>query len=266
MIMTRNVKWRITAIVLLLMAVTNGIAQPNKDFLDATKAAMGNITLPTPAAEINSLPIDLNLHKFVPKTGKTIVGALLRPNDYHKYYKGKAQADLTGIRLWVFDPLDTKHKFQTKVPTSTDRTWKRFCQFLGLDAIEYNIIKIKDYYLLEHIGIRDTIIYLEVDKSKLFRPAYETDISKAVTKTPTRVSPDQCTFSPTNPASVSAWLVDQQCHNTYPWTRLGYTYDWGHPTNHIGATEFILESGRYPIKHYLSGSPKVYDTVADFSR
>ena len=27
----------------------------------------------------------------------------------------------------------------------------------------------------------------------------------------------------------------------YPWTRLGYTYDWGDSTTHIGLSEFILK-------------------------
>ena len=28
-----------------------------------------------------------------------------------------------------------------------------------------------------------------------------------------------------------------------PWTRLGYTYDWGESTNHIGLSEFVLTKG-----------------------
>ena len=27
---------------------------------------------------------------------------------------------------------------------------------------------------------------------------------------------------------------------TWPWTRLGYTYDWGRPNNHVGGSEFML--------------------------
>jgi len=27
----------------------------------------------------------------------------------------------------------------------------------------------------------------------------------------------------------------------YPWTRLGYTYDWGDSATHVGLSEFILE-------------------------
>jgi hypothetical protein len=28
--------------------------------------------------------------------------------------------------------------------------------------------------------------------------------------------------------------------NTAPWTRLGYTYDWGNSMNHVGASEFMI--------------------------
>jgi hypothetical protein len=29
----------------------------------------------------------------------------------------------------------------------------------------------------------------------------------------------------------------------YPWTRLGYTYDWGSPASHVGATEYVIPEG-----------------------
>jgi hypothetical protein len=29
----------------------------------------------------------------------------------------------------------------------------------------------------------------------------------------------------------------------YPWTRLGYTYDWGNPTSDVGASEFVIRPG-----------------------
>jgi len=31
--------------------------------------------------------------------------------------------------------------------------------------------------------------------------------------------------------------------NGYPWTRLGYTYDWGNPESEIGLSEFVIKSG-----------------------
>ena len=29
----------------------------------------------------------------------------------------------------------------------------------------------------------------------------------------------------------------------YPWTRLGYTYDWGHPASKMGLSEFVIGTG-----------------------
>ena len=29
----------------------------------------------------------------------------------------------------------------------------------------------------------------------------------------------------------------------YPWTRLGYTYDWGNPEGPIGLSEFVIRAG-----------------------
>ncbi|MEI7824735.1 MAG: hypothetical protein WCI01_05505 [Chlorobiaceae bacterium] len=31
--------------------------------------------------------------------------------------------------------------------------------------------------------------------------------------------------------------------NGYPWTRLGYTYDWGDSRRHIGLSEFVIMPG-----------------------
>jgi hypothetical protein len=29
----------------------------------------------------------------------------------------------------------------------------------------------------------------------------------------------------------------------YPWTRLGYTFDWGNPDSRVGLSEFIVMAG-----------------------
>ncbi|MCL4692577.1 MAG: hypothetical protein KJ060_08715, partial [Candidatus Hydrogenedentes bacterium] len=29
----------------------------------------------------------------------------------------------------------------------------------------------------------------------------------------------------------------------YPWTRLGYTYDWGNPLTEVGLSEFVIRTG-----------------------
>lgn len=244
--MTRNVKWNVAAIVLLLMVATKGMAQMSKEFLDANYNARNNITLPLPVIENNTLPVAPanNLYSFPSSPKKVIVAALLRPGDYSNYYKGNT--NVTTPNLWVFEPNHTKNRFQRKVPAPADRTWQRFCQFLGLDVA-----------VAVPAQQRDTIIYLEVELKDLFRPAYITDIHKPVTsKNPNKLN--------SSDRYIIDWFKDQQYHNIYPWTRLGYTYDWGDATDHVGATEFILKSGTYPIKKFPTTSTRDYDTVAQF--
>jgi len=38
----------------------------------------------------------------------------------------------------------------------------------------------------------------------------------------------------------------------YPWTRLGYTYDWGNPSSEIGLSEFVIRHGATVDIHFVS--------------
>ena len=53
-------------------------------------------------------------------------------------------------------------------------------------------------------------------------------------------------FVTVNPEHVR-WLVEQKNtsygENGYPWTRLGYTYDWGNPKSEMGLSEFVIRKG-----------------------
>jgi hypothetical protein len=45
--------------------------------------------------------------------------------------------------------------------------------------------------------------------------------------------------------------------NGYPWTRLGYTYDWGNPFTRVGASEFVIRSGA-TVGVYLTATTEEY--------
>lgn len=40
--------------------------------------------------------------------------------------------------------------------------------------------------------------------------------------------------------------------NGYPWTRLGYTYDWGNPNSEVGLSEFVISPGATIEIHSLT--------------
>ena len=76
-----------------------------------------------------------------------------------------------------------------------------------------------------------------VNPSDLFRPAFEPDITKQISKLslPTDGDPE-----------FIAWFKDNTYYSYFeaeprlPWTRLGYTYDWAPNDNGYGLSEFIL--------------------------
>lgn len=213
---------RLSVIFSMMLLVTIGVAaQPSPAFQAATNAVQGKITTAS-ITETNPLPIDPAL-KCLPASGKIVVCALLRPGQYHMYYRegvrGHTQTAAMGGFPWVFEPIDTRTKFGTKAKTSD-----RLCQFLGLDMVER----------------RDTIVYLEVDVKDLFRPSYESSPNLPVNF----IASHQYTLSSTDPVIIN-WFHREIGSNTSPWTRMGYTYDWGPGANtsHTGATEFILKRG-----------------------
>ena len=45
----------------------------------------------------------------------------------------------------------------------------------------------------------------------------------------------------------------------FPWTRLGYTYDWGNSTSEIGLSEFVIKNNSQVTVF------KVYDNATFFN-
>ena len=83
----------------------------------------------------------------------------------------------------------------------------------------------------------NTISLLWVKPSSLIRPAYVRDINLPMTNEFT-VEPD---------AEYMKWFNEYSCSSYqtggYPWTRLGYTYDWADNGTSYGLSEFVLEKG-----------------------
>ncbi len=48
-------------------------------------------------------------------------------------------------------------------------------------------------------------------------------------------------------SSHRRWILGREKRsyneNGYPWTRLGYTYDWGNPKTEVGLSEFVIRKG-----------------------
>ena len=65
----------------------------------------------------------------------------------------------------------------------------------------------------------------------LFRPSKDPEIDD------TEAGLD---FPAGTPQAHIDWYNEQVKTNAYPWTRLGYTYDWGNPATKVGLSEYII--------------------------
>jgi hypothetical protein len=87
-------------------------------------------------------------------------------------------------------------------------------------------------------GDRDDHFFVEmwVRADDLLRPAYSNDIA-------TDTSPNS--FPAGTDQSYIDWFEGNMDYTSggYPWTRLGYTYDWGNPDTDRGLSEFIVTQG-----------------------
>lgn len=198
---------------------------------------------------------------------RILVAAFMDRQTYETYYKSNLEQHLPEYvlqkSLWVTVVPELQNYFVRSrsaggsVP-SYDRcppTPKRILKLLGLHpAYSYDI-------LLE----------MWADPKVLFRPSGDPEITDHESEITTVTAAGQYIFpadlnnfvkmddaalytekSWVAGSSYRDWFVNrtETVYNVgnpddpttwgYPWTRLGYTYDWGNPRSHVGASEFVI--------------------------
>ncbi len=139
---------------------------------------------------------------------------------WHKYpdsYISGEDTTLSHGEVWCFTDKEIAEWYDSHKAGVTD--WElRFEQLLGLpEEKEYT-----------HF----TGMWVALDAVK--RPAYSYDITQPVT---------EMQFDDSADAAFVAWfnenIIDSYFDGAYPWTRLGYTYDWSGAE--YGLSEFVVE-------------------------
>ena len=129
---------------------------------------------------------------------------------------------------WLFIPSQMKNRLMPGFNASTD-TVQRICQLLGLPP--------------KNSKSNTHIVDMWVKADRLYRPAGNPSITTTTTgpvPIPT-VTPDFTTWF--NNYIIYAYyhplLSATDFH--YPWTRLGYTYDWAPGVKKVGLSEYVLQ-------------------------
>lgn len=130
---------------------------------------------------------------------------------------------------WLFIPQQMKARIGSSFTAASDTTM-RICQLLGLPpANERSNTHIAEIW---------------VNPERLYRPAGSQVIT---TKTTT------ATLSTNSPESFTSWYnnyivfayyrtLSATADYHYPWTRLGYTYDWAPKAKEVGLSEYVLQA------------------------
>ena len=149
-------------------------------------------------------------------------------------YYNRTYSSASHPNLWLTVAPELQDFITTNNVSSHDVT-DRVCQRLGLPLNSEMPQSGKSYYIVESWA----------SNSSLFRPAMNADITNpntslkfvGVMADPT--STERLWFD----ANYNKTYDPNKSHPPYPWTRAGYTYDWGNDTNHVGQTEFIIKTG-----------------------
>jgi hypothetical protein len=134
------------------------------------------------------------------------------------------------------------------VETSRD-TWvtaapelQEFCERQNFDSVGMTLRVEQLMGLPPHNG-KTRFVAFWVNPDDLFRPSPDPEISDREAELDFPVSELFVTISAEHVDWFNALKQTSYGTDGYPWTRLGYTYDWGNPSCEVGLSEFVIRSG-----------------------
>jgi len=123
-----------------------------------------------------------------------------------------------------------------------------FCQTYAATAETPLTLRLEQLLGLPPNNGKTRVVEMWVDPAALFRPSPDAEIDDTVAELELP--------APERFASQQAYEFHRDWYNLqlsiddyddpakgYPWTRLGYTYDWGNPDSEVGLSEFVITAG-----------------------
>lgn len=131
-------------------------------------------------------------------------------------------------------------------------------RFFQSDLSQLSTLRLEQILGLPPEGGYTRIVEFWVDPADMFRPSPDPEITDMEAEL-TFPSGSRTTVSQAYKDWFSAtWASRYESATPYPWTQLGYTYDWG-SSDHVGLSEFVIEKGS------VVGVAGVWDPLAYFS-
>jgi len=109
----------------------------------------------------------------------------------------------------------------------------------GIGDLKKTKLRLEQYMGLPYNGNKGKFVSMWVEPRNLFRPCPDAEIfdAKCETRFPANVSALHKTWQ--NTQAEKSFPAERG----YPWTRRGFSYDWGGTNNHQGASEYVISVG-----------------------
>ncbi|MFZ4525979.1 MAG: hypothetical protein ACOYOE_10625 [Chlorobium sp.] len=178
-------------------------------------------------------------------------------SNYSLIWKNKEDAQNARILVvtWTnYDGYDNKIgqslRLSREIWVTTAPEVKNFCKNLK----ENRSLRLEQLLGLPPNAGKTKFVEMWVKPGDLFRPSADPEISDSEAETDFRAANTFIMVS----ADYIKWYNELKMKsygpNGYPWTRLGYTYDWGDNRRHIGLSEFVIMPGATVEIHTISST------------
>jgi hypothetical protein len=171
------------------------------------------------------------------------------PGEPGLVWRGEGPAARVLVATWTKDwPGGFQEQVGQSVTTKYE-TWvtlapevRERCSASGLAGLDL-VSRLEQLHGLPPGAGKVRFVELWVSPDDLFRPCPDPEVTD-----------HECSLVPPAPAARVtvaaehvAWMADLTARSYgeggYPWTRLGYAYDWGTPGDPVGPSEFVLRPG-----------------------
>jgi hypothetical protein len=131
----------------------------------------------------------------------------------------------------------SRDAWMTPVPEIKD-----FCTSSGL-AGDGLVLRLEQALGLPPNNGKTRFVEMWADPDDLFRPSADPEITDREATPDYPRSTRYVTVSPAHVTWMNNLIASSYGPDGYPWTRLGYTYDWGNDTTEQGFSEFVIAQG-----------------------
>ena len=165
-------------------------------------------------------------------TDMVLVASLMKQKFVDMYRNEPDTFRLQSAESWFTEPSEWKKKAKCFAEMDSVESRTRLLQMLGLPLST----------------VHTQIVAVYVDAKALFRPSHDPEITDHTS---------QLSYPKGVSANHHDWFeynvsFSYEPGNAYPWTQLGYTYDWHNPDGpHVGLSEFVAFKGTLAKVKYI---------------